>query len=31
MINCIAVDDEKHVLDFLVDHIKQVPYETISR
>jgi DNA-binding LytR/AlgR family response regulator len=26
MINCIAVDDEKHVLDFLVDHIKQVPY-----
>jgi DNA-binding LytR/AlgR family response regulator len=26
MINCIAVDDEKHVLDFLIDNIKQVPY-----
>lgn len=26
MIRCIAVDDEKHVLDLLVDNIKQVPY-----
>lgn len=26
MINCIAVDDEKHVLDFLADNIKQIPY-----
>ena len=23
---CLAVDDEKHVLDLLVDNIKQVPY-----
>jgi DNA-binding LytR/AlgR family response regulator len=30
MINCIAVDDEKHVLDFLVDNIKQVPYLHLS-
>lgn len=26
MMRCIAVDDEKHVLDLLVDNIKQVPY-----
>ena len=24
--NCIAVDDEKLVLDLIVDNIKQVPY-----
>ena len=24
--NCIAVDDEKLVLDLVVDNIKQVPY-----
>jgi len=26
MIQCIAVDDEKHVLDLLIDNIRQVPY-----
>jgi YesN/AraC family two-component response regulator len=26
MIQCIAVDDEKLVLDLLVDNISQVPY-----
>ena len=26
MLNCIAVDDEKLVLDLLVDNIRQVPF-----
>jgi DNA-binding LytR/AlgR family response regulator len=31
MMRCIAVDDEKHVLDLLVDNIKQVPYLQLVR
>jgi len=26
MLKCIAVDDEKYVLDLLVDNIRQVPF-----